>query len=94
VRNDEEVDMSTLVPCSACSRHVKSDETVCPFCGAAVEAPVCSGRCGGSLPARLQHAALLAAGAALLGVAGQGCTNAVALYGAPVVDAGGQTGAP
>jgi endogenous inhibitor of DNA gyrase (YacG/DUF329 family) len=28
--------MSALVPCPGCNRHVKADETTCPFCQAAV----------------------------------------------------------
>jgi hypothetical protein len=64
--------MSTLVPCSGCNRHVKSDETNCPFCQAAVT-PVttgaCTGRCARPAPGRLVGAALVAAGAALLGAA-------------------------
>ncbi|HVV50427.1 MAG TPA: hypothetical protein VHO06_12250, partial [Polyangia bacterium] len=48
----------------------------------------CSGRCAGKLPARLHHAALAAAGAALLGAACQS-TSAVPPYGiSPHVDTG------
>ena len=85
--------MSTLVPCSGCGRHVKSDESACPFCQAAVAPAPCSGRCAGSLPGRLQQAALLAAGAALLGAACQGSgPNVVVPYGVPPhVDTGVQT---
>jgi hypothetical protein len=56
-----------LVPCPACSRHVRSDESTCPFCHAAINA------LGGSAPARpsgrLSRAALFAlgTGAAVLG---------------------------
>jgi hypothetical protein len=61
--------MSSLVSCPGCDRHVKSEETTCPFCQAAL-APVrpCVG-CSGPLAPRLARAALVAAGAALLGAA-------------------------
>jgi hypothetical protein len=62
--------MSSLVPCRGCSRHVKSDETVCPFCRAALVAAVdrgaCQGPCSGHAAPRLGRAALMVAGAALL----------------------------
>ena len=92
--------MRSLVPCSGCSRHVKSDDSVCPFCQAALvpqqRADVCAGPCSGHRFPHLGRAALMAAGAALL------CTaclvSASPLYGAsirPSVDAGGKTdGAP
>jgi hypothetical protein len=68
---------------------VKSEESGCPFCGAALAPQACSGGCLGSPEARLGRAALVAVGAALLGAA---CTNTfvpVPLYGGPpAVDAG------
>lgn len=30
--------MSALTPCSACARHVRTDSSACPFCGAARDA--------------------------------------------------------
>ncbi|HEX3901570.1 MAG TPA: hypothetical protein VH853_01900 [Polyangia bacterium] len=94
--------MKTLVPCSGCSRHVNSDEMVCPFCQVTLvpqhHAGVCTGPCSGHAFPRLGRAALMAAGAALL------CTACLpsgsAAYGvsvAPHVDAGGprvDAGAP
>jgi len=87
--------MSTLVPCSRCNRHVKSDETTCPFCQGAVTpvAPVpCSGRCARPSVPRLVSAALVAAGAALLGAACENSHSTIAPYGVPPrVDAGTQS---
>jgi hypothetical protein len=85
--------MSQLVPCPGCDRHVRSDETTCPFCQAAL-APTrpCVGGCSAPPPARLARAALVAAGAALLGAACQS-QSVIAPYGAsppPHFDAGAQ----
>jgi hypothetical protein len=95
--------MSSLVLCPGCDRHVKSDDTACPFCQAAlVSQPVsaaCQGPCSGHRSPRLGRAALMAAGAALLCAAcGRSTTAAygVAIFpdaGAQTVDAGTQTDA-
>jgi hypothetical protein len=92
--------MSTLVPCSGCHRHVKSDETTCPFCQAALAPGSCTGRCARPAPARVTGAALLAAGAALVGAACQSSQSVLAPYGIPPhfdagtpADSGGQTDA-
>src|SRR3954454_18193531 len=87
--------MSALVPCAGCNRHVKSDETTCPFCQAAV-APAateaCSGRCARPSPARLVSAALVAAGAALLGAGCESSQSTFPPYGiSPQFDAGTRT---
>jgi hypothetical protein len=86
--------MSSLVPCPGCDRHVESGETTCPFCQAAL-APrqPCVGGCSGPPAARLARAALVAAGAALLGAACQS-QSVLAPYGTPPpphVDAGAQS---
>ena len=61
--------MSHLLPCPACQRHVTSNEAACPFCGAALSpARPCAG-CSDPPAARVARAALVAAGAALLGAA-------------------------
>jgi hypothetical protein len=84
--------MSTLVPCPGCNRHVKSDETTCPFCQAAVAPGQCTGRCARPSTSRLAGAALVAAGAALLGVACESSQSAVPPYGIPPhFDAGTQS---
>jgi hypothetical protein len=59
--------MSDLRPCPECRRHVRIDESACPFCAAAL-APAAPA----SLPVgRLTRAAVFTAGAAL--AAGAGC---------------------
>ena len=62
--------MKSLVLCPGCDRHVKPDETVCPFCQAALipqqDTGVCVGPCSGHRFPRLGRAAVAAAGAALL----------------------------
>jgi len=81
--------VSELHPCPACKRHLKSEETSCPFCGAGLSrARPCVGGCSAAPAARLARAALVAAGAALLGAA---CSSQSALppYGTPPhLDAG------
>jgi hypothetical protein len=81
--------MSDLIPCPGCQRHVQSQETSCPFCQVALSPPrSCAGGCSGPLPARLARAALVAAGAALLGAACQS-QSAIVPYGvSPFPDAG------
>jgi hypothetical protein len=89
--------MRSLAPCPGCGRHVKSDETACPFCLAAlapaVDAGACQGPCSGHAAPRLGRAALMVAGAALLCAA---CMRSSVVHyglamGAKSVDAGGQT---
>jgi hypothetical protein len=92
--------MSSLIPCTTCNCHVKSDETRCPFCQAALvprpSSKICQGPCSGHSAPRLGRVALMAAGAALLCAACQAST--IAAYGTPprfdagnpTVDAGGQ----
>jgi len=86
--------MSSLVLCPGCGRHVKSDDTACPFCRAAV-APeavpaACQGPCSGHRSPRVGRAALMAAGAALLCSACWRSTSSA--YGtSPIIDAGEQT---
>ncbi|HSY38301.1 MAG TPA: hypothetical protein VLA79_02200 [Polyangia bacterium] len=85
--------MKSLAPCPGCARHVKPDETVCPFCQEAlVSQPVsvaCQGPCTGHRSPRLGRAALMAAGAALLCAACQ--RSSAALYGGAIFDSGAQT---
>jgi hypothetical protein len=64
--------MSQFAPCPACNRHIVTDEIECPFCAAALpdsfrELPARPAPRG-----RLSRAALMAAGAALIGAAGCG----------------------
>jgi len=75
--------MSQLVPCPACQRHVESNEASCPFCEAALsQTRPCAGGCS-SPPARLARAALVAAGAALLGASCSSSQSTVVPYGVP-----------
>jgi hypothetical protein len=87
--------MAHLRPCEACARHVRADETRCPFCEAELgEAPAAPGSPAG----RLGRAALMAVGVTLgVGVAAatvtsiSGCggkpdPNHAKPYGAPPAD--------
>jgi hypothetical protein len=68
---------------------VKSDETTCPFCQAAVAPEACAGRCARPSAPRLVSAALVAAGAALLGAACENSHSSIVPYGvSPPFDAG------
>lgn len=96
--------MKQLVPCTGCARHVRANESTCPFCGASIEADL--SKVPGMPTARLGRAALFAFGATLA-VTATACGTAAssdvptvqdvpngdtggggALYGAPVLDAG------
>jgi hypothetical protein len=70
-----------LVPCPGCARHVRTDETACPFCTAALPACAPPPEPAANGP-RLNRAAIVALGASL---ALTGCAP-VALYGAPAPD--------
>lgn len=100
--------MSTqLVPCPACTRHVRVSEALCPFCAAALPDELRSRPPQAPLSSRLSRAATYALGtgksrgarlatraalaAAALGAAG--CSAPVPLYGGPPVDLGTDTGA-
>lgn len=60
--------MSALLPCAACARHVRSEATACPFCGAARAA---SAETEAVFP-RVPRAVWFAAGASLALAAGAG----------------------
>jgi hypothetical protein len=81
--------MSCLSPCPGCNRHIGTDETACPFCSSALPD---SFRCQPRPQprGRLSRAAIVAAGAALLGA--EACSTAVPEYGAVFpMDAGADT---
>ena len=61
--------MSHLVPCPACNRHVDVAESACPFCATALPAAFRAQQPPAPPRARLGRAALMAAGATLLGAA-------------------------
>ena len=84
--------MSELIVCSGCQRHVQSNEAACPFCGASLSAASpCNGRCSGPTPARVAKAALVAAGAAILGTACNSWGPTPPYGGVPTFDAGTQS---
>ncbi len=56
--------MKTLIPCGGCGRHVRANESACPFCGATIEAEAAA-RAVPSAGARLGRAALFAFGATI-----------------------------
>ena len=59
--------MSHLAPCPACHRHVDVAETTCPFCAAALAESFRRPPAAVAPPRRLSRAAMMAAGATLLG---------------------------
>lgn len=65
---------SLLVPCAACSRHLRSSESRCVFCGAAVSARTRVAQ--PAAPKGASRAAVFAFRAALLASAGTGCSSA------------------
>lgn len=84
--------MSHLAPCPACNRHVDVAERACPFCAAALPASFRAQSPLIPLRGRLGRAALMAAGATLMGAAA--CSSAplpVPAYGGPVTGTGGMT---
>ncbi len=82
--------MSFLL-CQGCSRHVKSSEDACPFCGASTSSAAKTGN-PGMVGARQRSRLLF--GAAAAAVAGAtaitGCST-TSIYGAPTSDAGVHT---
>lgn len=59
--------MSHLAPCPACRRHVEVVETTCPFCAAVLAESFRGQPRPVAPPRRLSRAAMMAAGATLLG---------------------------
>jgi hypothetical protein len=84
--------MSDLLPCPACQRHVATNETSCPFCGVAFAPPRPCAGCSGPAAGRLARAALVAAGAALVGAACSSSPSVMPPYGTPPhFDAGAES---
>jgi hypothetical protein len=71
--------MSHLAPCPACNRHVDVAETACPFCAAVLAPSFRAARPLGPPPRRLGRAALMTAGAALMGAAACSANDAIAV---------------
>ncbi len=95
--------MSCLHLCPHCARHVKKEETTCPFCASVLPADfgVCTeARAPAGRP--LTRAALVLLGATAIGACGKSGANdpaspgsGVDIYGpAPVADAGGAAPEP
>lgn len=77
--------MHQLTPCTACGRHVRRSETVCPFCRA--EATATPAKRTEHPPRGLSRGALMAWGAALsMAAACGGGGNAAPPYGTPPPD--------
>jgi hypothetical protein len=80
--------MKCLAPCPSCDRHIAIDEAACPFCATAL--PKSFRRehaCGRPPPGRLSRAAMIAAGATLIGV--QASCGTASSYGtSPAPDSG------
>jgi hypothetical protein len=64
--------MNALVPCPACSRHLRRSETACPFCGTAVMEAMALVPERAMPTTRLGRSALFAFAAASVGAAGCG----------------------
>jgi len=75
----------SLVPCPVCNRHVFADASGCPFCASRLEAREPANASASPAPRHLGRAALLAAGAALLGAGACG-SSVVPPYGLPPDD--------
>jgi len=76
-----------LVPCGACSRHVKSSEASCPFCGAAAPASSSPSGAASSSPSGAAYSRLAAVAAVAASVAAlTSCRSSTT--GTPPLDAG------
>src|ERR1041385_5046237 len=75
----------SLFACPDCSRHVRTSETTCPFCGAGVAEAIAKATPRILPTERLSRAAMMAFAAAGLGMAGCGDDN-------PTPGPGGNTG--
>jgi hypothetical protein len=69
--------MSHLVPCPACNRHVDVAERACPFCATALPAASRAQQPPAPPRARLGRAALMAAGATMMGAAACSSSDAI-----------------
>jgi hypothetical protein len=79
----------TLVPCSACARHVRHPASSCPFCGSRIEVGARQAR----VVPRMGRAAMVAFGAtALLAACGGGGAAAADQTTEPHVTAGDESG--
>ncbi len=67
--------------CASCSRHVKLQDTICPFCGSSADAPVASPF------SRATRSAMVFGSAAMVSAAVACAPSATPVYGAPAPDA-------
>lgn len=89
---------SPLVPCPACTRHVRADEATCPFCSETLPTDLAKRAVPGTSK-RLTRAATFAFAASVSafacssggGDSGNDGGGPAPLYGAPVVDSGSET---
>jgi len=77
-----------LEPCPSCFRHVRTDETVCPFCAASIASAMMAAPRRTMPDRRLGRAALVSFGLTVAAAGSattlEACTTDVPLYGAPV----------
>jgi len=69
--------MSHLAPCPGCNRHIDIAEPACPFCATALPAAFRAQQSPVRLRGRLGRAALMAAGATLMGAAACSANDAI-----------------
>lgn len=69
--------MSHLAPCPTCNRHVDVAESACPFCATALPVAFRARQPPAPLRGRLGRAALMAAGATLMGAAACSSNDAI-----------------
>jgi hypothetical protein len=69
--------MSHLAPCPVCNRHVDVAESACPFCATALPAAFRARQPPAPPRGRLGRAALMAAGATLIGAAACSSNDAI-----------------
>jgi hypothetical protein len=76
--------MSHLAPCPVCNRHVDVGESACPFCAAGLAESFRAQPAPAAPPRRLSRAAMMAAGATLMGAAA--CNSNDAIGSTPATD--------
>ena len=69
--------MSHLAPCPSCNRHVDVAESACPFCATALPVAFRAQQRPAPVRGRLGRAALMAAGATLMGAAACSSNDAI-----------------
>jgi len=67
--------MAQLEPCPACTRHIRVDESTCPFCGAQVTTTFAALKARALPRTRLGRAALFAFGVSAAAAVMPGCSD-------------------